>query len=180
MRRFLLVSAFFAGVLLLLSAPQVRADGSGSDTFTFSEQLSPSQTVSVVWQLPASPDPGDAYVDGVGFALFNVCTSTYLNGTFTGSSQDSLLFLASAAGGGFLDGFNFGLGGVNQVYTGAESNPTFVAGTYSGFDSINLDANGNPIAASLTISTPEPSSLLLLLCGFLAVLGTLALKKVQA
>jgi hypothetical protein len=34
--------------------------------------------------------------------------------------------------------------------------------------------------ASLTVTTPEPSSLLLLCVGFLAFLGTVAVKKLQA
>jgi hypothetical protein len=180
MRRSLFVSTIFAVLILMFSAPQLRADNTATDTFNFTEQLSPCQTLSVVWQLPASPDTSYTYVDGIGFAQVNVPTSYFLNGSYAGTTHDAFLFLSNAAGGGFMDGLLFGLGGVNQVYIGPESNPTFVPGTYTGFDSLNFSPSGGLLSASLTISTPEPSSLLLLLTGFLALAAALALKRVPA
>jgi hypothetical protein len=178
MRRSLLAGVFLLALLLMLSAPQLRADGGGTDTFTFTEQLSSTQTLTVDWSLPASPCP-QLSLDGVGFATFAVPTSYFLNGAYQGTTDDAFLFLSNAAGGGFFDGLSFGLAGTGQIYTGSESNPTFVTGTYTGFDALNLGANGNLIPATLTVATPEPSTLLLLLFGFLAVFGTLTLKKVQ-
>lgn len=177
-RRSLLIFATIAALGLLLSAPQLRADGSG-DTFTFTEQLSPTNTLTVEWSLPAAPNVGGNYVDGLGFIELSVPTSYFLNGCYAGTSQDAFLFLSNAAGGGFMDGLLFGLGGTNQIYSGPESNPTFVPGTYSGFDSLNLGPNGGLIPASLTVATPEPSSLVMLFFGILVVLGTLVVKKVQ-
>lgn len=178
MRCWLPVSAAVAVLLLLLSAPQVRADGT-TDTFVFTEQVSSATTLTVEWQLPASPNVDGNYVSGVAFADLNVAASYYLNGSYEGTTLDSLLFFSLNSGGGFLDGLNFGLAGANQVYTGPENNPTFVAGTYSGYDALNLNANGGLIPATLTITTPEPSSLLMLFVGFLVVLGTMTVKKLQ-
>src|SRR6266513_2141985 len=61
-----------------------------------------------------------------------------------------------------------------QVYGGTEDAPTFLTGTF-GLTDYASDGNGLP--ASLTITAvPEPSSLMLLATGMLALLG-LALKK---
>jgi hypothetical protein len=177
-RRSLLIFATLAAFALLFSAPQLRADGT-SDNFTFTEQLSPTNTLTVEWSLPASPNTQGNYVDGIGFAQLFVPTSYYLNGSYAGSTLDSFLFLSDAAGGGFMDGLLFGLGGTSQIYSGPECNPTFIPGTYAGFDSRNLSADGGLIPATLTVATPEPSSLLMLFFGFLVVLGTVAVKKIQ-
>jgi PEP-CTERM motif len=180
MRCYLAVCALLVAVLLLFTAPQVRADGWGDDNFSFIEQLSAKQTLTVDWRLPAAPGTSATYLEGIGFAEVGVNTSYFLNGFYEGTTRDAFLFLSDAAGGGFMDGLNFGLGGTNQVYMGPEDNPIFVPGTYAGYASLNLDANGNWIPASLTVRAPEPSSLLLLCMGFLAFLGTVAAKKLQA
>jgi hypothetical protein len=180
MRRSIFVSAVALALLLIVSAPQVRADGGGIDNFTFTEQLNPSETVTVTWSLPASPWPL-APVDGVGFGTYSVPTSVYLNGTFEGSGPDQFIFWSNALGGGFIDGtFSFGLTGTNQVYNGWESNPTFAPGVYNGYDPFNYNSWGMPNSATLCVTTPEPSSLVMLLFGILLVFGTLTLKKVQA
>jgi hypothetical protein len=177
-RRSLLAFATVAALALLFSAAQLRADGT-SDSFTFTEQLSPSNTLTVEWSLPASPNTQGNYVDGIGFAELNVPTSYFLNGSYAGTTLDPFLFLSNAAGGGFMDGLFFGLGGTSQIYSGPESNPTFIPGTYSGFDPLNLMPNGGLIPATLTVATPEPSSLVMLFFGFLVVYATVAVKKVQ-
>ena len=175
MRRSIFVSAVALALFLIFSAPQVRADGGGTDNFTFTEQLNPSQTVTVTWSLPASPCP-EAPVDTVGFGTYPVPTSFFLNGTYEGTLPDQFIFWSNALGGGFIDGtLSFGLTGTNQIYNGWEGSPTFAPGVYTGFDPLNY---GN--AATLCVSTPEPSSLVMLLFGILLVFGTLTLKKVQA
>jgi hypothetical protein len=179
MRRTFFVSVCLFAFLLMFAAPQLRADG-GTDNFTFNEQLAPNENVTVTWSLPASPCP-QSPVDGIGFGTFDTPTSVFVNGSYLGTAPDLFLFWSNAAGGGFFDGtLSFGLTGTSQLYSGWESNPTFVPGVYSGFDPFNFDPNGNPNCATLTIATPEPSSLLMLLFGILAVFGTLTLKKVQA
>jgi hypothetical protein len=180
MRRSLFVSVFFLGVLLMFSAPQLRADGGGTDNFTFNEQLNPTEDLTVTWSLPASPCP-QSPVPTVGFGTFDTPTSVFINGSYLGTAPDLFLFFSNGAGGGFFDGtLSFGLTGTNQIYSGSENDPTFVPGTYTGYDPFNYDANGNPNSATLCVATPEPSSLILLLFGILTVFGTLTLKKVQA
>jgi hypothetical protein len=177
-RRSLLVLASLAALALLFSAPQLRADGT-NDTFTFTEQLSPTNTLTVEWSLPASPNTSGNSFPGIGFAQLGVPTSYFLNGSYVGTTLDPFLFLSNAAGGGFMDGLLFGLSGTSQIYSGTISDPTLTPGTYTGFDPLNSSPNGGQNPATLTVATPEPSSLVLLFFGFLVVLGTFALKKVQ-
>jgi hypothetical protein len=153
-RRSLLIFATLAAVALLFAAPQLRADGT-SDKFTFTEQLSPTNMLTVEWSLPSSPNTYGNYVDGIGFAELNVPTSYFLNGSYAGTTLDPFLFQSNAAAGGFMDGLPFGLGGTSQIYSGPECNPTFVPGTDSGFDSLNLSPNGGLTPATLTVGTPE-------------------------
>lgn len=61
------------------------------------------------------------------------------------------------------------------MFQGSLSAPESIPGPYSGFDF----PCSPPNQASLTICTPEPSALLLLFSGFLALVGALALKKVR-
>ncbi len=104
--------------------------------------------------------PSYTYVARIGFAEVGVATSHFLNGCYALTTQDAFLFHSDAAGGGFMDGLDFGVGGTKQVYMGPEGR--------------------NLIPGSLTITTPEQCSLLLLCVGFLAFLGKMALKKLQA
>jgi hypothetical protein len=183
MRHFLFACVVSLATLVLLCAPQVRADG--TDTFTFTEPLSSTDTISYVWQLPASPTPDPSNVQiGLGFALVGVPVSTFVDGSLqsTTPSLDTFLFFANGFGTSLLGtdgmGTNFGSTG-GQLYYGVntENMPTFIPGTYSGVDT---NAPNGPVWATLTISTPEPSSLLMLFAGFLALAGALALRKVQA
>jgi PEP-CTERM motif len=120
---------------------------------------------------------------GAGFVITSV--SVYVDGNLQSTTGDTLLFIANGAGLSLLDATSgFGLdwidpssGTSGQLYSGLESNPTFIPGTYCGTDPFNLDANGNALNASLSISTPEPSSLLMLLAGLLVFVGVLAVRK---
>lgn len=181
MRHFLFSSVVSLTALALLSAPQVRANG--TDTFTFTEPLDSTDTISYVWQLPASPAPEPSNVSiGLGFGLVSVPVFTFVDGSLqsTTPSFDTFLFYARGLGTSLLgtDGVasDFGMTGAG-LYSGPENTPTFNLGTYSGVD---MNAPNGPVLATLTISTPEPSSLLMLFAGFLALSGALALRKVQA
>lgn len=113
------------------------------------------------WTLSASPTPG-TYGSGGSFTMFNVSTDL---------GNDQITFYNAAAGGLISDSFGLNIFGA-QVYTGDESAPTFVLGTYTG--SQNNDGLG---AYTLTISdTPEPGSLFLLGSGLVGLGGTLRRK----
>jgi hypothetical protein len=172
MRRYLLVLSIGFVLIFLVSAPQVRADG--VDTFTFTEANfnGSSQLLTVTWQLPSSPTSLALSSDGLGFETNPVPITATLGG-LTETLPDTFVFLNSSLGGGFFEGNGifFTTPGGAQLYSGFETGPTFTPGTYNGFDS------GFGGEATLAIATPEPSALLLLLSGLAAFLICLTLKK---
>jgi hypothetical protein len=160
MRRFLIVSSFVLAVATLFSVSQARADA--IDNFTYQAGVN-----TFTWQLPSSPTML-SFVPGSNFAIPNVQYSE--NGTLQNPATFS-----------FFSSFPFGFGGFQlpglisatgpQLYTGPENAPTFITGTFALPDSFSATGNG-----ILTIAAPEPSSLMLLGTGMLALLG-FALKK---
>lgn len=183
MRRLLFVPVFFLVAFLFLAPTQLRADGFD---FTFSENLVGLGDVTLSWSLPAPTTP-DLVYPGLGFSVINVPTMLAVDGGSPTPVTDSFTFFNSAGatinGYVFTDLVQFELAGVGPVFYGDPSSPTFIPGVYHGFDvnPVYVDANGNPDAACLTIvSTPEPSSILLLLMGFLALAGAVSVKKAAA
>jgi len=167
MRRYLITSCFVLAVFALFSATQAQADT--IDNFTYEEGDS-----TFTWQLPSSPTLLPAnFLPGLAFVITDV---TYSENDIP-QNPASLIFSSDAGGGGFFlfDTFQGILSFGSQVYSGTEDTPTFLEGTYSLPDIFSgSDPNGT---ATLTIkSVPEPSSLMLLGTGMLALLG-LALKK---
>jgi len=171
MRR-LMISCFLMSILELVSAGRVAGD-----TFT--------------WELPASPTimSGD-YTGGLPFfedGSYSLISGAPFSENGIPQAPGVFQFSTPAGGGGvaladsgldtlFIDAFG------PQVYSGMESAPTFVPGTYM----LNNDLPDGPLGTlviaqadgidSFTYQfpaptpTPEPSSLLLLLIGT----GTLA------
>lgn len=183
MRRLFFVPVAALAAFLLFAPAQVRADG--VDNFTFSETIFGIGSVSITWQLPSTPDstsPNFSPLPG-GFALSNVPATLTIAGIST-PVLDAYGFFDSGAGYGFefLNVIGaFFLGGVTTMFSGGASNPAFIPGVYSGYDANYLNLNGAPNAATLTIvGTPEPSSILLLLTGFLVLSGLLFAKKAAA
>lgn len=187
MRRFLLASVLSLAALLLFAPAPLRADGTSLDTFVFSENNPLYGQLSLSWQLPAQLNITDPtlYTLGQGFVVPNVLvTATFIDPTTslptTATLPDSFAFYNSGTSftinlipPQFQDALGFALAGVSQLYCGPENTPTFIAGTYSGFDP------NYGTAAVLTIATPEPSSILMSLVGFLALAGVLAFRKIQ-
>jgi len=179
MRRFLLASVLSLAALLFFAPAQLRADGTSLDTFVFFENNSAFGPLSLTWQLSSQLNITDPslYTLGEGFLVQNVLVS--VDGTAL-TIPDTLAFYNSGTSftiaglpPQFQDALGLVLTGVSQLYSGPENTPTFIAGTYTGFD-VNY---GN--AAVLTITTPEPSSILIYFVGFLALAGVLVVRKVQ-
>jgi len=181
MRRFFFVPVLALAAFLLLAPTQLRADG--FDNFTFTDVASDNSfSLVMTWQLPSNPTP-DPAIPGAGFELYSVNVSQILDGVDQGIVIDSMAFTnanTSELPWQFLDLYA-SLSGSGSMYSGDESSPTFLPGTYSGVDFVNLDLNGAPSNATLSIvSTPEPSSILMLMIGFLALAGILTAKKAIA
>jgi len=168
MRRYLIASCLVLVVFGLFSATQAQADT--IDNFTYQAGGNTFE-----WQLPSSPTVDTSFPGG-SFDILNVLYSE------NGSPQNpaDLSFFSNPGtpgfGGFFLADILQGISVVAtgpQLYTGLESAPTFLTGTFSLIDI----SGGNGIPATLTIaSVPEPSSLMLLGTGMFALLG-FALKK---
>ena len=185
MRRFLFASTVLLFGLLLVAPLELRADG--FDSFTFTDVATDgSFSLVMTWQLPSSPAPVDSSPSEY-FALVATDVHRVLNGIDLGQVPDIFYFVNPAIGDPlssfqFFDLYGVSLwGSPNPMYSGPESAPTFNAGTYSGLDLYNYDESGAPGNATLSIvSTPEPSSILTLLVGFMAIAGALLAKKAIA
>ena len=170
MHRVLLIPVFAIALMALCAAPQVRADG--VDTFTYTEGFGDS-VATLVWQFPASPilDPS-SYTD-TGFTIAADSVSYFLEGTFFSFSDtfsDTFTFSNTDASGGVNDNgldvvfFALSTAQFDQFYLGGESNPTFAPGTYQVTNALDL------FPGTLVISTPEPSALTLFCVGLCAML----------
>ena len=177
MRKLLFVPCLALAAVLLLAPSQSRADG--FDSFTFTD-VSADNTFSLIltWQLPSNPTPDDA-VSGSGFDFLAVNVHEWFNGADLGIVSDSMAFLNPATNLGswsFLDSFA-SLTSSSIVYSGDESNPTFIPGVYQGVDTFNSVGDVPNTATLKIVSAPEPSSILMLLTGLLALAGAFAAKK---
>ncbi|HKS67948.1 MAG TPA: PEP-CTERM sorting domain-containing protein [Candidatus Acidoferrales bacterium] len=173
LRRISIVFSVFA-VFALLSAGGAKAD----ELFTFTIS---GNTYS--WQLPSTLtiQPPNMSVDGLFFELESV---PLVENGVAQSTPGILDFFSSADGGGFelSDSVLLNEFGQNnqQLYTGAESSPTFIPGTYTLFDA-DINNNLTGLTGTLVINsvaTPEPGSLLLIGIGALALIG-LARKRMS-
>jgi len=165
MTRRLLSICFFIAIFGLFSGSRAKAD----DLFTY--QFGGS---TLTWELPASPTvviPPDMATAGMFFELVGVPFSE--NGG--AQTQGTLDFFQAPDNGGGFQLFPMGNSAaiVNafgpQLYNGGEGSPTFKLGTFA----LNNGGADGPLGtlAINSFSTPEPSSLLLLGAGALALLG---------
>ncbi len=164
MSRRLLGICFLIAIFGVLSASRAKAD----DLFTY--QLDGN---TFTWELPASPSVAapNMFVSGNFFEIEVVPFSE--NGG--PQMQGTLDFYQGPDNGG-----GFGLYPVDdstpilntfgsQLYTGDEGSPTFILDKFQ----LNNGTSDGPLGTLVisSVSTPEPSSLLLLGAGALALLG---------
>lgn len=162
MTRRILGVCFLIAIFGVLSASSAKAD----DIFTY--QFGGN---SFTWDLPASPIivPPDSFTPGMFFELVGVPFSE--NGG--PQTQGTLDFYQAPDNGGGFELFpkgnstpilnTFG----PQLYTGGEGSPTFLLGKFE----LNNNRPDGALGTLVISSTPEPSSLLLLGSGALALLG---------
>ena len=113
------------------------------------------------WSLDSSPSVSGS-ANGAYFNINNVSTDL---------GNDNIFFYNTNDGGLIADSFGVNIFGA-QVYSGAESSPTFILGSYTGKQN-----DVGPADYTLTISdTPEPGSLFLLGSGLIGLGGTLRRK----
>jgi len=178
MRRTVVLFLLSSLAILLLAAPQSRGDG--VDTFTFTE-VGGGVVVSDTWQSLATPDTSGNFSAGIGFLLPAVPVDFFVYDQLFQSGPVDLSFYSSStgelfeAGGlfGLVGTGLFGLDGTDQLYCGSEGSPTFLPGTYTGTD------RDSGLTATLVISAPEPSSLLLLFSALLSIAGVAFVRKLQ-
>ena len=173
MRRFIL-SGLLTAVLGLISASRAQADGVDTFKYTFDGN-------TFIWYLASSPPigEGDFELDG-SFAILDVPYSE--NGVDQTPSEFDF-FSFPKEGGGFeiitssltSPANTFGA----QLYSGMENAPTFVPGTYKLNNGGPAGLLGKLIISTSSVSTPEPSSLILMGSGLLSLLG-FARKKILA
>jgi hypothetical protein len=176
MSRSVRISIFAIALLALCAAPQLRADG--IDTFTYTESNG-DLVASLVWQLPASPSLDSFTSTNTGFTIETDTGSFFLDGAFLFPFSDTFSFFDQPDGGGVNDIGYAGLGSVlalstyqfDQFYSGGADSPTFTPGTYQ----VNNAVDSTP--GTLVISAPEPPAIILLLVGLCSMVFVAFRKK---
>jgi hypothetical protein len=176
MSRSVRISIFAIALLALCAAPQLRADG--IDTFTYTES-GDGVVVTLVWQLPASPSLDSSSFTNTGFTIETDTGSFFLDGAFLFPFSDTFSFSDQPDGGGVNDIGYAGLGSVlalstyqfDQFYSGGADSPTFTPGTYQVTNAVDTTPG------TLVISAPEPSAIILLLVGLCGMVFVAFRKK---
>ena len=145
-------------VLFFLSAVPAKADSAPSDTMTYT--LSGSTTASFTISMDSGPDWSD---NGTAFTMDPL--NLMVDGT---SMTDTVVFFNSSEHGGLNGVFSCLPDLIGpQLYTGSESDPTFLTGVFQLFD-IETGASYT-LTVTESSSMPEPSTILMLVSGLFAV-----------
>jgi PEP-CTERM motif len=179
-------------VVALCWAPAHAALITYTDSGTFSAATpttsfsAPSAPWAFSFQADMNPTVLEFGNGGFDFAFSNFSYS--LNGSPVAITPTAIRFFTAANGGGFFicfgaqpcgngvfpNGLGTGFGGP-QLYTGTTSAPTLLAGTFSSLPfEVVVNSTAFPQANTTlqAAAAPEPSTLLTLAAGLLALVGT--------
>lgn len=168
-----LLSLLSLAICATCSASQlyITATGTFGATDTADAFVTPGDLFSLQFVVPGSPTITASNSTTVSFDVPVSDFSYALNGAPVAVPQPTeITFYTAADGGGFEVAFGPStefLFSSAQIFSGTTAAPTFSASTFSNPTFLFLDNNNvdtNPAAVTLA-STPEPSSILLLLCG---------------
>jgi len=185
MRAFILAIAALSGLVLSSSSM------AHNDIFNLSDNWGDNWA----WSLAASPLPTSS--DSHAFNVAGTPGAPYEGSPYIGTGLNMEFFSLGAQTSNFpyndptigfstnFAYFTFSVPGGDQLYSGSESSPTFILGTYHGLD-LGLNNTGHYVdfgQATLTITSdvvtspvPEPSTCAMLLAG-LGVLGLFARRR---
>ncbi|HTW63904.1 MAG TPA: hypothetical protein VME17_04770 [Bryobacteraceae bacterium] len=182
MLRTLLLPILTVSICAFASADSltVMAGGTFSSTDTPDTYVTPGDTFSLSFVVDSNPviPPGDSIESD-----FDVPVTDFMytvGGTSVDLAPTEITFYTGALGGGFQvdfgnNGGDYFLFGPDQLFTGPTSAPTFATGTFDSdswtfLDDNNVDA-GTASPLEITSTTPEPSSIPILLCAGLALVA---------
>jgi hypothetical protein len=187
MMKTLLLSMLSLGICGMCSASSLYVTGTGtfSPTDTADTFVTPGDTFSVQFIVPSSPSINGSNSTTVSFDV-PVFGFTYtLNQTPVSVPEPTeVTFYTTADNGGFAVDFGpsteFLFSG-SQIFPGTTAAPTFSPGMFSGqtflfLDSNNVDSNSSTVTVA---PTPEPASILLVLCGGIGLIAVGARKSAR-
>jgi len=177
---------FLALPVLLAHASTISYSASGAFSATTPSTAfsGPSETWAFAFQADSNPVILDFGNGGFDFAFSNFSYS--LNGSTVAITPTAIRFFTAANGGGFficfgaqpcgMGVFPNGLGtgfGSPQLYSGPNSAPTLLPASFTlpfavNVNSISYDQANTTLQA---VATPEPTTLLTLAVGLLALVG---------
>jgi len=176
--------------LVTASPLYVSTSGVFSSSDSSGALVAPNKPFTLQFAVDTNPTPLSGTVTSLGFDVPVLAFSYSLNNVPVNASPREIRFSSLANGGLFDITFGSGLNAAEfafegpQIFSGSTSSPAFAVNkypvsswTYS--DPINYDVE-TPVALSVAVTpTPEPSSILLLLCGGIALLTVSIQKSVR-
>jgi hypothetical protein len=141
--------------------------GTAANAAAHTYQFTITGDYSAAWQVSSALAPNDIFV-GESFTVWSVA------GAFPGASTpvtDLTFFNAGHGGGMSIFDFNAGVSLLSsdgpQLFSGTESSPTFLLGTFTLTE--YRGAGHYSLAVTQVGEVPEPGSMALVLCGLMSV-----------